>query len=66
MDKKQKDRHLEAPAEANRDKHINFIAEEANETDPANEPSTGPLADDTIDEEKISKEKNKKDKKRNN
>ena len=28
MDKKQKDRHLDVPAEANRDKHINFIAEE--------------------------------------
>ena len=30
----QKDRHLEAPGEANRDKHINFLAENGN-ADPA-------------------------------
>ncbi|HEY2727695.1 MAG TPA: hypothetical protein VGI61_11015 [Parafilimonas sp.] len=31
----QKDRHLESPGEANRDKHINFLAEENGEVDPA-------------------------------
>lgn len=35
--KEQKDRHLEAPGEANRDKHINFLAEEMGDADPANE-----------------------------
>jgi hypothetical protein len=34
---KQKDRHLEAPGEANRDKHINFLAEENDDVDPASE-----------------------------
>ena len=33
----QKDRHLEAPSEANRDKHINFLAEENGDVDPADE-----------------------------
>jgi hypothetical protein len=28
MDRKEKDRHLDVSGEANRDKHINFIAEE--------------------------------------
>jgi len=42
--RKQQDRHLDVPAEANRDKHVNFIAQESNETDPAREASTGPLA----------------------
>jgi hypothetical protein len=35
--KAQKDRHLDAPGEANRDKHINFLAEENGDTDPADE-----------------------------
>ena len=30
----QKDRHLEAPSEANRDKHINFLAVENGDVDP--------------------------------
>jgi len=34
---KQKDRHLESPGEANRDKHINFLAEEQGDPDPASE-----------------------------
>ena len=39
MNQKQepKDRHLDVPAEANRDKHINFVAEELGEKDPADE-----------------------------
>ena len=40
-----KDRHLDIPAEANRDKHINFEALENNDTDPADEKATGKLAD---------------------
>ena len=32
-----KDRHLDAPGEANRDKHINFLAEENGDVDPADE-----------------------------
>jgi hypothetical protein len=32
-----RDRHLQAPTEANRDKHINFLAEERKEEDPADE-----------------------------
>lgn len=35
--KEQKDRHLDAPGEANRDKHINFLAEEMGDVDPADE-----------------------------
>jgi hypothetical protein len=30
-----KDRHLDAPSEADRDKHINFVALEAGDIDPA-------------------------------
>jgi hypothetical protein len=45
MQKKPKDRHLDIPSEANRDKHINFTALESKETDPADEPATGNLAD---------------------
>lgn len=32
-----KDRHLDVPEEANRDKHINFLAEEEGDVDPSNE-----------------------------
>jgi hypothetical protein len=32
-----KDRHLDTPGEANRDKHINFLAEENGDVDPADE-----------------------------
>ena len=35
--KAQKDRHLDAPGEANRDKHINFLAEEMGDADSADE-----------------------------
>ena len=44
MKKKPADRHIDVPAEANRDKHINFLALENRDTDPANEPATGRLA----------------------
>jgi len=46
MKKKPSDRHIDVPAEANRDKHINFIALENSDTDPADEPATGKLAPD--------------------
>ena len=45
MNKKQKDRHLDVPAEANRDKHINFVALENDERDEADKPATRALAD---------------------
>jgi hypothetical protein len=38
---KQQDRHLQAPSEANRDKHINFLAEERGEEDPSDEGKNG-------------------------
>ena len=38
---KQQDRHLQTPGEANRDKHINFLAEERGEEDPADEGKNG-------------------------
>jgi len=34
MNEKPKDRHLDVPAEANRDKHVNFVAQEKGEKDP--------------------------------
>ena len=45
MNKKENDRHLDVPAEANRDKHINFTAEERGEMDPADEKVKGALKD---------------------
>jgi hypothetical protein len=59
MSKKEKDRHLDVPGEANRDKHINFIAEENNEKDPSGEPRTGPLSNEGINR-RIKEEKRKK------
>ena len=49
MSKKQKpkDRHLDVPAESNRDKHINFIADERSETDPSMDTSKGLLNEDS-------------------
>ena len=42
MDKQQEqqDRHLQSPGEANRDKHINFVAIESGDPDPADEDTT--------------------------
>jgi len=61
MKKKPKDRHLDAPSEANRDKHINFMALENDETDPADQPATGKLADtDSKNKKDKMKESNKK------
>ena len=65
MSKKQRDRHLDVPAEANRDKHINFIARENNDTDPSDEAPKGLLADtgkrNAIKEKKSKKAKRTKD-----
>ena len=44
MKKKPKDRHLDVPSEANRDKHINFLALENRDRDLSSEPATGKLA----------------------
>jgi hypothetical protein len=38
-----KDRHLDVPAEANRDKHANFVAAENNDVDPSTEKTKGAL-----------------------
>jgi hypothetical protein len=48
MNKKGKDRHLGVPAEANRDKHANFVADERGEIDPAQEKVKGGLNDHSI------------------
>ena len=53
---KLRDRHLDTPAEANRDKHINFVALETGDPDPAVQPGTGKLAGKKV---KDDKEKNK-------
>lgn len=39
----ERDRHLQSPTEANRDKHINFLAEESGEKDPADEGKGGDI-----------------------
>jgi len=61
MNKRQKDLHLDVPSEANRDKHINFVALESNEDDPADIPATGKLAD---EHQKTKSKEQKKDKKK--
>jgi hypothetical protein len=45
MKKNIKDRDLDTPSEANRDKHINFVALENNDQDPADFEVNGPLND---------------------
>ena len=37
MSKKEQDRILQTPSEANRDKHVNFVAQEEGDTDPSTE-----------------------------
>jgi hypothetical protein len=68
MKKKSVDRHLDVPAEANRDKHINFAALENRETDPADEPAKGKLAPgkQTDESGKRSRKEAKKNKRRHN
>jgi hypothetical protein len=48
---KQQDRHLQAPSEANRDKHINFLAEERGEDDPADEGKNGTKGNNSKDDD---------------
>jgi hypothetical protein len=48
---KQQDRHLQAPGESNRDKHINFLAEERGEEDPADEGKNGNAGSRSKDDE---------------
>ena len=55
------DRHLQAPQEANRDKHINFVAIEQGDEDPAND--TGDLRQSRY-KEKVDENKNKEKKKK--
>jgi hypothetical protein len=59
MNQKQepKDRHLDVPAEANRDKHINFVAEEQGEKDPADEEKSKNLEERIPDSESERKQK---------
>ena len=45
------------PAEANRDKHINFIAEEKGEIDPAQDNVKGALDEDSINQRHKQKER---------
>jgi hypothetical protein len=52
---------MDVPAEANRDKHINFMALENRETDPADVPPIGKLAPDQ--QERNSKRRSKKESK---
>ena len=43
----EQDRHLQSPGEANRDKHINFVALEQGDADPADEDAKLHLTDDS-------------------
>ena len=63
MNKKQKDRHLDVPAEANRDKHINFVAQERGEEDPSASPGTNALINKNK-EDKQGDQSKKKDRER--
>ena len=47
MKKNVKDRHLDVPSEANRDKHVNFEALENNDEDLSTLPETGALSGNT-------------------
>lgn len=58
--KKPRDRHLDVPAEANRDRHINFVALERGERDEADSPATGKLSADQPVNEKKSRKKNRR------
>ena len=59
MSKKLIDRHRDIPAEANRDKHINFDAVESDDTDPSGEASTG-LVGNVSTEKTIMEKKSRK------
>jgi hypothetical protein len=59
MKSKISDRHLDVPAEANRDKHINFTALENNQADPSDEQVSRKLNEERVDEKLHNKTKNK-------
>jgi hypothetical protein len=61
MSKTPKDRHLDVPAEANRDKHVNFVADERSETDPAEDRSVGKLAEDITNNDSEKKKYKRRD-----
>ena len=54
----EQDRHLQSPGEANRDKHINFVALESGDPDPADEDDSKlHLTDDSTLQTREEKEK---------
>jgi hypothetical protein len=57
--RKPKDRHLDVPSEANRDKHINFIALENDEPDPADMEEEKPLEEKIEDKKRNRNKRNK-------
>jgi hypothetical protein len=57
MKKKKTDRHLDVPAEANRDKHINYVAIENREADPALDTSNGKLVKPEENKKEIRRER---------
>jgi hypothetical protein len=56
---KERDRHLDTPAEANRDKHINFVALEAGDADPSNQTRGKLLRNNSKDNKKKTGPENK-------
>ena len=59
MDKKEQDRILQTPSEANRDKHVNFLAQEEGDIDPATE-NTNSLFKKKKEKDKPNKKREKK------
>ena len=59
--KKIKDRHLDTPSEANRDKHINFLAIESGETDQPDTDTDGALSPHKNQKKKSSKKNDTND-----
>lgn len=53
----EQDRHLQSPGEANRDKHINFVALEQGDQDPADEDTKLHLTDDSTLQTREEKER---------
>ena len=60
MNKKEQDRILQTPSEANRDKHVNFVAQEQDDVDPATENSNSLLNRQKQEEKKEEKRKKNK------
>ena len=56
---KERDRHLDTPAEAYRDKHINFVALEAGDADPSNQTRGKLLRNNSKDNKKKTGQENK-------